>query len=188
MSRRRTSFRHDDNRGTEMFTSATVARPLHNIATRIVDGLTLPDRTAELIPADALPLPDLIDRVDDLMVRYAVVRIDRSGRIKNKPIAQMLTWLPGERLDISMINDCLALRPASDGPLTMGRDHDLLLPAAVRHRCRVTPGEHLLLAAFPTHRLLLAHTPAALHRMLTLYHAPPQQQPDLPGSMTPPIP
>jgi len=184
MSDRWTSDLHGVDDGAETFVGITAAKPQRDIATQIVAGLTLPENSTGSILGNPLPLPELGDQIDDAAVRCATVRIDRSGRIKNKALAQVLLWSPGEELDISLVNDCLALRPASNGPLTFGHDHTLLIPATVRRRCRITPGQQLLLAAFPAHRLLLAHTPAALTRMLTLFHAPPQQQPGLHGVMT----
>jgi hypothetical protein len=188
MSHREISGLDGVDGGAETFAGITVAKPQRDIATQIVTGLTLPEKSTGSITGNPLPLPDLSDQIDDAAVRCATVRIDQSGRIKNKALAQVLLWSPGEELGISLVNDCLALRPASNGPLTLGHDHTLLIPATVRRRCRIAVGQQLLLVAFPAHRLLLAHTLVALTRMLTLYHAPPQQQPGLPSVMTTPRP
>ncbi|ROS32146.1 hypothetical protein [Amycolatopsis thermoflava] len=44
------------------------------------------------------------------------------------------------------------------------------LPATLRHRCRLGPGDRVLLAADPEQDLLIVHPPAALDDLLAQRH------------------
>jgi len=48
----------------------------------------------------------------------------------------------------------------------IGNDGHLRLPAAVRHQCRISAGDPVLLAADPTRQLLTFYPPLALDMLL----------------------
>jgi hypothetical protein len=94
--------------------------------------------------------------------------MDGRGRIiSDRVIAEVLGWTPGTTLTASAIEDrILVLRPDRCGSMHVTPPGHLRLPAAVRHRCRLHPGDRLLLAAYPDKDELRLYPPAVLDDLI----------------------
>jgi hypothetical protein len=112
-----------------------------------------------------LPLPSLIPRRTTALV-YGLSALDDRGRLADRTIMQALGWSAGLRLDISETNGRLVIRPREHGAFHItGRGH-LRIPAPLRHRCDLEPGDRVLLTADPRQRQLVAYPPAALDALI----------------------
>jgi len=118
-----------------------------------------------LVARRPLPLPSLIPRRTTALV-YGLSALDDRGRVADRVIMQALGWSAGLGLDIGETDGRLVIRPRGDGVFHVtGRGH-LRVPAALRHRCGLEPGDRVLLAADPRQRQLVAYPPAALDALI----------------------
>ncbi|MGI5151418.1 AbrB/MazE/SpoVT family DNA-binding domain-containing protein [Plantactinospora sp. CA-294935] len=101
---------------------------------------------------------------------YALSAVDKSGRIADRSIVQVLDWVPGARLDVRERAGMIVVRAALDGVHRVDDRGYLLLPLAVRRWCRLGAGDRVLLAADPTSGVLVAHPLATLDRLLAGVH------------------
>ncbi|TVT01813.1 AbrB/MazE/SpoVT family DNA-binding domain-containing protein [Amycolatopsis bartoniae] len=96
--------------------------------------------------------------------------VDCRGRIADRAVVAALGWCPGTLLGIREAHGLLVVRPTPHGPVSVTPPGYLRLPAAIRHSSQLSPGDRLLLAAYPSHDLLIVHPPAALDELLTPHH------------------
>jgi hypothetical protein len=113
----------------------------------------------------SLPLPSLIPGRTTALV-YGLSALDDRGRLANRTIMQALGWSAGLRLDISETNGRLVIRPREHGAFHVTGQGHLRVPAALRHRCGLEPGDRVLLAADPHQRQLVAYPSAALDALI----------------------
>ncbi|MFC5237765.1 AbrB/MazE/SpoVT family DNA-binding domain-containing protein [Pseudonocardia zijingensis] len=92
--------------------------------------------------------------------------LDRGGRIADRAAIEALGWTPGTRLHLDAARTHLTLRATIDGVLVVKDHRYLWLPAAVRHRLDLRPGDRVLLAAQPKRQTLVVCPPAALDELL----------------------
>jgi hypothetical protein len=98
-------------------------------------------------------------------------KIDTWGVVSNRDTIQALGWTPGDHLQIALVGRSVVVHRDPAGAFAMGPKPYLVLPAMVRHRSGVRPGERVLVAADPHHDVLVVHPLAALDVMITTYHA-----------------
>jgi len=141
-------------------------------AARIVTALSLSRSRA--VPAQrTLPLPmtrlPLLPR--DRSMLYGIARVDTSGRVAHREISVALGWDPDGRLEVSVTASAIILRQTPDGMLKAPRVPYIVIPASARHRCAITAGDNVLLAAAPDYGTVIVHTMSALDDMLARYHS-----------------
>jgi hypothetical protein len=117
------------------------------------------------LPLPTVPTPRASSTV------YGLAAVDCRGRVADHTVITALGWVPGTRLDIRDCGGLLVLRPDAHGVFSVTKQRHLRLPATVRHRCSLIPGDRVLLAADPQRDLLIVHPPAALDDLLTPHHA-----------------
>ncbi len=78
---------------------------------------------------------------------YGIARVDTSGRVAHREISLALGWNPRHRLDVSVTASAIILRQSPDGMLKAPRVPYIVIPASARHRCVITAGDNVLLAA-----------------------------------------
>ena len=113
----------------------------------------------------SLPLPSLITRRTTPIV-YGLSALDDRGRLADRTIMQALGWSAGLRLDIRETDGRLVICPREHGACHVTGQGHLRVPAALRHRCGLEPGDRVLLAADPQRRQLVAYPPAALDALI----------------------
>lgn len=102
---------------------------------------------------------------------YGMGRIDMWGVVSNRATIDALGWVPGDRLQVAVVDGSVVAHRVPDGVFVVGAKRYFVLPAAVRHRCGVRPREQVLVAADPNHDVLVVHPLAALDTMISAYHA-----------------
>jgi hypothetical protein len=125
-------------------------------------------------PAKA-PRPPLaaapeVPAVSDDVV-YGTGRIDESGRVADRAMTGALGWQPGDRLTFTAAAGVVVARRDPAGMVTMPAKPYLVIPAALRRRCGLRPGDHVLLAASPGQDKLTAYSFAVVDQALRA-HAP----------------
>jgi AbrB family looped-hinge helix DNA binding protein len=97
------------------------------------------------------PLSVLLDAV------YGMSRIDASGRLTSQAVSHVLDWQPGDRLTLTAGDGLVVARRDPHGMVTVPVRLAVVIPAALRHRCGLRPGDRVLLAAVPDHDTLAAY-------------------------------
>jgi bifunctional DNA-binding transcriptional regulator/antitoxin component of YhaV-PrlF toxin-antitoxin module len=83
-----------------------------------------------------------------------------------------LGWHPGDRLTFTAAAGVVIARRDPGGMVTMASKPYLVIPAALRRRCGLRPGDRVLLAVFPGRDALAAYFFAVVDQPLRA-HAPP---------------
>jgi bifunctional DNA-binding transcriptional regulator/antitoxin component of YhaV-PrlF toxin-antitoxin module len=142
-----------------------------------IPPLTLPPRTGVPEPALApagtlipLPMPALPDLATDGQRRFSTALLDASGRIQDRGIVTALDWKPGDRLLITQIRSSAVICRRGDGVFRMTTKPYVVLPAPVRHGCRVLAGSRVLLVADLAQDVLVVHPEHVVHAMLRDFH------------------
>jgi hypothetical protein len=117
-----------------------------------------------------LPVAELLAPPRAGSLVYGMGKIDTWGVVSNRDTIQALDWTPGDRLHIALVGGSVVVHRDSAGVFAMGSRPYLVLPAAVRQRSGVRPGERVLVAADPRHDVLVVHPLAALDTMIAAYH------------------
>jgi hypothetical protein len=97
---------------------------------------------------------------------YGMCRIDASGRLTSQAISQVLDWQPGDRLTLTGDAGVVVVHRDPRGLVTVPARCSVAIPAALRHRCGLRPGDQVLLAALPSEDTLAACTFAVVDRAL----------------------
>ncbi|AXH94700.1 AbrB/MazE/SpoVT family DNA-binding domain-containing protein [Micromonospora aurantiaca] len=97
--------------------------------------------------------------------------MDCNGRLADATVIPSLGWVAGTRLDIRVSGGLVLLTADSHAVFRVTRPGQVRLPATVRHWCALAPGSRVLLVAEPAAGRLVVHPPAALHTMITGFHA-----------------
>ena len=76
-----------------------------------------------------------------------LARIDASGRVADRTVTRALGWHGGDRLTLTASAGVVTARRDPDGLVTLPPRHYIAIPATLRHRCGLLPGDPVLLAA-----------------------------------------
>ncbi|MFI5898367.1 hypothetical protein ACIA5D_50670 [Actinoplanes sp. NPDC051513] len=159
----------------------------HRLAVRAVTELSLPSVVPPLVlagradqlprgsaaPRSArppLPLMALSEKRAGSAV-YGLSTLGAGGRIADGVIMAALGWAPGGRLDIRVSRGLIAIFRDERGVFRLTGRSFLHLPVAARRWCELSPGDRVLLAAYPEGGLLVVHPPAALDAVVDRVHA-----------------
>ena len=125
-------------------------------------------------PTNACRLPlaaaPAVPAVPDDVV-YGTGRIDESGRVADRAMIGALGWRPGDRLTLTAAAGVVVALRDPAGMIAMPAKPYLVIPAALRRRCGLRPGDHVLLAASPRADKLTAYSFAVVDQALRT-HAP----------------
>jgi len=97
--------------------------------------------------------------------------MDGSGRVGDRGMIGVLGWRPGDRLTLTAAAGVMVARRDPAGMVTMPAKPYLVIPAALRRRCGLRPGDRVLLAVFPDRDALAAYSFAVVDQALRT-HAP----------------
>jgi hypothetical protein len=100
-----------------------------------------------------------------------IAAIDCNGRLAEATVIPTLGWTPGTQLDIRVNGGLVLITADPQAVFRVTRPGQVRLPATVRHWCGLAPGSRVLLVADPEAGRLVVHPPAALHSMITKFHA-----------------
>jgi hypothetical protein len=123
--------------------------------------------TARRLPMAAAPQVPAVP--DDVV--YGFGRMDSSGRVADRAMTSVLGWRRGDRLTLTAAAGVVIARRVPGGLVTMPSKPYLVIPAALRRRCGLRPGDRVLLAVFPALDALAAYSLAVVDQALRA-HAP----------------
>ena len=104
-------------------------------------------------------------------VVYGFGRIDASGRVADRVTIAALGWRGGDRLTVTADAGVMIARRDPGGMVTVPARPYVVIPAALRRRCGLRAGDHVLLAASPGQDTLAAYSFAVVDQALRA-HAP----------------
>jgi hypothetical protein len=104
-------------------------------------------------------------------VVYGIGRIDASGRIADRTVTSALGWLGGDRLTLTADAGVVTARRDPGGMVTVPGRAYVAIPAALRHRCGLEPGDRVLLAAVPAEDTLTAYSLAVVDQAIRAHGA-----------------
>ena len=114
-----------------------------------------------LPPAEPAPVPSL---PEDTV--YGIGRIDASGRVADQGVLNALGWAGGDRLTLTAEAGVVTARRDPGGMVTIQRRGYIAIPAALRLRCGLKPGDRVLVAAVPANETLTAYSLAVVHEAI----------------------
>jgi hypothetical protein len=109
-------------------------------------------------------------------VVYGIGRIDASGRIADRAVTSALGWRGGDRLTLTAADGMVTARRDPGGMITMPGRAYIAIPAALRRRCGLEPGNRVLLAAAPADDTLTAYSLAVVDQAIRAHGASPHAQ------------
>ena len=104
--------------------------------------------TARRLPVAVAPEVPAVP--DDVL--YGFGRMDESGRVADRAMISAL----GDQLTFTAAEGVVIARRDPGGMVTMASKPYLVIPAALRRRCGLRPGDRVLLAVFPAWDALAA--------------------------------
>jgi hypothetical protein len=132
-------------------------------------------RQARSAAGRTLPLARPVRSVPQDVV-YGIARIDASGRICERAVVTALGWGAGDRLTLTAEAGVVTVRRDSGGMVCMPASAYITIPAALRRRCGLEPGDQVLLAALPDEDALAAFTLAVVDQAIRAHGALPHAQ------------
>jgi len=99
-------------------------------------------------------------------VVYGFGRIDASGRVADRATIAALGWRGGDRLTVTAEGGVMIARRDPGGVSTVPSRPYVVIPAALRRRCGLRAGDHVLLAASPSQDMLAAYSFAVVDQAL----------------------
>ena len=99
-------------------------------------------------------------------VVYGFGRIDASGRVADRATITALGWRGGDRLTLTADAGVMMARGDPGGMVTVPARPCIVIPAALRRRCGLRAGDHVLLAALPGEDLLAAYSFAVVDQAM----------------------
>jgi AbrB family looped-hinge helix DNA binding protein len=107
------------------------------------------------------PVPSLPEDVV-----YGIGRIDASGRIADQSVITVMGWRGGDLLTLTADAGVVTARRDPGGMVTIPRRGYIAIPAALRLRCGLEPGDRVLLAGAPADETLTAYSLAVVHEAI----------------------
>jgi hypothetical protein len=132
--------------------------------------------TARQLPVASMPVIPAAPQD----VVYGLGRIDASGRVADRAVISVLGWRPGDRLTLSAAAGVVTARRDPAGMVIMPARPYVAIPAALRRRCALRPGDRVLLAVFPAQDALAAYSLAVVDQALRAHAPVPSREGRLP--------
>ncbi|KZM75466.1 hypothetical protein AWN90_18980 [Nocardia terpenica] len=101
---------------------------------------------------------------------YSVAVICCHGQVGDRAAVKRLGWLPEQPISLTVAGRTAVAFEHSDGGFRVDHDGHLRLPAVIRHRCGIEPGDRLLIAASVPGRLLLIYPLVVIDQALSTLH------------------
>lgn len=91
--------------------------------------------------------------------------MDDRGRLADRSALRELAWQPGLPVSFTIVGSVIVVAP-HPGRFMITRQGHVRIPASVRHRCRIQPGDHLMLVVLPGRDQLVIYPASALEAAL----------------------
>ena len=135
----------------------------------VIPGAT-PGRRGQGAPGTGRPMP-LASPPGRPEVVYGFGRIDASGRVADRATIAALGWRGGDRLTLTADAGVMIACRDPGGMVTVPTRPYIVIPAALRSRCGLRAGDHVLLAASSGEDMLAAYSFAVVDQAMRA-HAP----------------
>ena len=109
-------------------------------------------------------------------VVFGFGRIDASGRVADRVTIAALGWRAGDRLTVIADAGVMIARRDPGGMVTVPARPYVVIPAALRRRCGLRPGDRVLLAAVPAEDTLAAYSLAVVDQAIRAHGSFPRMQ------------
>jgi hypothetical protein len=119
------------------------------------------------LPVAAVPVPPAVPQD----VVYGFGRIDVAGRVADRAVVSALGWRRGDRLTLTADAGVVTARRDPAGMVAMTAKPYIAIPAALRRRCGLRPGDRVLLAAVPADDTLTACSLAVVDQAVRAHGA-----------------
>jgi len=140
-----------------------------SVSDQLATALTTARETAHASIA-GLPLPALFSPLPTTSLYCVVTPIDDRGRLADRSPIRAMKWQPQQPLTISITQGIVVVVAQSDGAECVTRQRHLRLSARVRHLCRITSGDRLLVAAAPENHFIIVYSMPLLESILVTHH------------------
>ncbi len=141
-----------------------------SVADRIASALTSA-QTHHRTHGGGLPLAPLFPPMSSPSLYCAVTPIDDRGRLADRSPIRAVGWSPGQPVTISVTHESIVIvRPG--GPESITWQGHLRLPARIRHMCRVSSGDRVLVVISPVTDLIVVYPMVSLGAILLQHHVP----------------
>jgi hypothetical protein len=107
---------------------------------------------------------------------YGFGRIDAAGRVADRAVISALGWRCGDRLTLTAEAGVVTARRDPAGMVAMTAKPYIVIPAALRRRCGLLPGDRVLRAAAPADDTLAACSLAVVDQAIRAHGAFPHAQ------------
>jgi hypothetical protein len=107
---------------------------------------------------------------------YGFGRIDASDRIADRAVTSALGWSGGDRLTLTADAGVVTARREPGGMITLPARAYISIPAPLRRRCGLRPGDRVLLAAVPGEGTLVVYSLAVVDQAIRAYGSFPHVQ------------
>jgi bifunctional DNA-binding transcriptional regulator/antitoxin component of YhaV-PrlF toxin-antitoxin module len=111
-------------------------------------------------------------------VCYGMSRVDAAGRLCDRAISRSLGWHPGDRVTMTGTPAVVLAVRGSDGLITLPDRSCVVVPASLRRRCGLRPGDRVLLAAYPRLDRLAIYPLTTVHEVLARHLDTTPSRPD----------
>jgi hypothetical protein len=135
-----------------------------------------PARAAAAARALPLTVPPVHPPALRRDVVYGLAHIDRSGRVADRTVTGALGRRGGDRLTLTAEAGVVVIRRDPSGLVTMPPRACVPIPAALRHRCGLLPGDPVLLTAVPARDTLTAYSLAVVDQALAAHIPFPERE------------
>ncbi len=102
-------------------------------------------------------------------VVYGLAHVDRSGRVADRTVTGALGWRGGDRLTLTAGAGVVVIRRDPSGLAILPPRHYITIPATLRYRCGLLPGDPVLVAARPAEDTLTAYSLAVVDQALAAH-------------------
>ena len=130
-------------------------------------------------PGSGSPMP-LASPPGRPAVVYGFGRIDASGRVADRATIAALGWRGGDRLTLTAEDGVMFARRDPGGMVTVPAKPYIVIPAALRRRCGLRAGDHVLLAAVSREDVLAAYSFAVVDQAMRAHVRFPRGEGELP--------
>jgi bifunctional DNA-binding transcriptional regulator/antitoxin component of YhaV-PrlF toxin-antitoxin module len=152
--------------------TTSLIAPVIPSATRLAGHGHPRARTARRLPLASPPAgPGTLANVV-----YGTGRVDASGRVTDRAVTRALGWGAGDRLTLTASAGVVVARRDPGGMVTVPARPCVVIPAALRRRCGLHPGDRVLLAALPGEDALAVYSLPVVDQAIRAHAPLPHQE------------
>lgn len=112
-----------------------------------------------------LPIPELPSVPGPSGIFFVTTKMDDRGRLADRSALRELAWQPGSPVSFTIVGAVIVAAPHR-GRFMITQQGHVRIPAPVRHRCRIRPGDPLMLLVPSARDRLAIYTASALEAAL----------------------